>query len=121
MLYMAVFQAVVLDPESGELRESRFQPSREGLDEWAIEWKGKLAAVAIEATTGWRWVVRELEDGSESREERHETRTGRCHGDQLHRRRAARARRRRPRWTADRVGWACGRCAAGGSGRPGLR
>jgi transposase len=27
---------------------------------WAIEWRGKLAAVAIEATTGWRWVAREL-------------------------------------------------------------
>src|SRR4051794_23751573 len=60
-IHKAVFQAVVLDPESGELRESRFQPSRERLNEWAIEWKGKLAAVAIEATTGWRWVARELQ------------------------------------------------------------
>ena len=60
-IHKAVFQAAVLDPESGELRESRFQPSRERLDDWAMEWQGKLAAVAIEATTGWRWVARELE------------------------------------------------------------
>jgi hypothetical protein len=56
-----VFQAVVLDPVSGELRESRFTPSRETLADWAMQWQGKLAAVAIEATTGWRWVARELQ------------------------------------------------------------
>ena len=65
-IHKAVFQVVVLDPDSGELSESRFEPSRERLDEWAIEWKGRLAAVAIEATTGWRWVARQLEaDGFE--------------------------------------------------------
>jgi hypothetical protein len=26
-----------------------------------MRWQGKLAAIAIEATTGWRWVARELE------------------------------------------------------------
>ena len=57
----SVFQVVVLDPDSGELSESRFEPSRERLSEWAAEWEGKLAAVAIESTTGWRWVARELE------------------------------------------------------------
>src|SRR5262249_61310829 len=51
----AVFQAVVLDPDSGELSESRFEPSRETLRDWAMKWQGELAAVAIEATTGWRW------------------------------------------------------------------
>jgi transposase len=67
MLYAAidihkrVFQAVVLDPDTGELAERRFEPSRERLAEWACEWRGKLAAVAVEATTGWRWVARELE------------------------------------------------------------
>src|SRR4051812_26533049 len=60
-IHKAVFQAVVLDPESGELFESRFARSRERLSDWAIEWQGKLAAVAIEATTGWRWVARELQ------------------------------------------------------------
>src|SRR6266540_1795679 len=60
-IHKAVFQAVVLDRESGELSESRFEPSREELDDWAMEWQGKLAAVAVEATTGWRWVARELQ------------------------------------------------------------
>jgi transposase len=59
-IHKRVFQAVVLDAETGELRESRFEPSRGQLGDWAIEWQGKLAAVAIEATTGWRWVAREL-------------------------------------------------------------
>ena len=59
-IHKAVFQAAVFDPDSGELRECRFEPSRERLNDWAIEWRGKLAAVAIEATTGWRWVWREL-------------------------------------------------------------
>jgi transposase len=59
-IHKSVFQAVVLDSESGELSESRFAPSRERLSEWADEWDGKLAGVAIEATTGWRWVAREL-------------------------------------------------------------
>jgi hypothetical protein len=60
-IHKAVFQAVVLDPDSGELRESRFTPSRETLADWAMQWQGKAAAVAIEATTGWRWVARELQ------------------------------------------------------------
>ncbi len=60
-IHKAVFQAVVLDPESGELSECRFEPSRQRLNDWAMQWQGKLAAVAIEATTGWRWVARELE------------------------------------------------------------
>src|SRR6266566_3124127 len=52
---------MVLDPGSGELCESRFERSRERLNEWAMQWQGKLAAVAIVATSGWRWVVRELQ------------------------------------------------------------
>src|SRR6266487_7093639 len=81
-----VFQAVVLDPGSGELSESRFEPSRERLGDWAMEWQGKLAAVAIEATTGWRWVARELE----------------AHGFEVHlvdpgRASALRGRRRQPK------------------------
>src|SRR5436189_4873790 len=60
-IHKAVFQAAVLDPDSGELSESRFEPSRERLTDWAMQWQGKLAAVAIEATTGWRWVARELQ------------------------------------------------------------
>jgi transposase len=85
-IHKAVFQAVVLDPDSGELRECRFEPSRERLNDWAIEWKDRLAAVAIEATTGWRWVARELQ----------------AHGFEVHlidpgRASALQGRRRRPK------------------------
>jgi transposase len=67
MLYAAidihklVFQAAVLDPESGEVVEERFSADRESLAHWADPWRGRVSAVAIEATTGWRWVWRELE------------------------------------------------------------
>ena len=33
-IHKAVFQAAVLDPDSGELSESRFEPSRERLTDW---------------------------------------------------------------------------------------
>src|SRR5207302_8329421 len=33
---------------------------RDSLARWAEPWRGRVAAVAIEATTGWRWVWREL-------------------------------------------------------------
>src|SRR6266700_409253 len=58
---MAVLRVVGLEPVAGELGEGRFQRSRERLGDWAREWQGKLVAVAIEATSGWRWVARELE------------------------------------------------------------
>jgi hypothetical protein len=35
-IHKAVFQTVVLDPDPGELSESRFEPSRERLDDWAM-------------------------------------------------------------------------------------
>jgi len=60
-IHKSVFQAAVLDPETGELTQSRFAATREELGDWAMTWEGKLAAVAIEATTGWRWVARELQ------------------------------------------------------------
>jgi transposase len=66
MLYAAIdihkrtFQAAVLDPDSGELSEQRFAGTREELNDWAMAWQGRVAAVAIEATTGWRWVARDL-------------------------------------------------------------
>ncbi|MEK6274363.1 MAG: transposase [Actinomycetota bacterium] len=68
MLYAAIdihkhaFQAAVLDPESGEVVEQRFSADRDSLARWAEQWRGRVAAVAIEATTGWRWVWRELVD-----------------------------------------------------------
>ena len=66
MLYAAIdihkhaFQAAVLDPDSGEVVEERFSADRESLTRWAEPWRGRVGAVAIEATTGWRWVWREL-------------------------------------------------------------
>ena len=67
MLYAAIdihkhaFQAAVLDAESGEVVEERFAADRESLTRWTERWRGRVVAVAIEATTGWRWVWRELE------------------------------------------------------------
>jgi transposase len=67
MLYAAIaiheraFQAVALDPVSGEVVEARFAATREALTGWIAEWEEKLVAVAIEATCGWRWVARELQ------------------------------------------------------------
>ncbi len=66
MLYAAldvhkqVLQAAVLDPGSGELRDARLPATREALREWALPLRGRVVAVAIEATSGWRWVWREL-------------------------------------------------------------
>jgi transposase len=66
MLYAAidihkhVFQAAVLDPETGEITEARFPATREDLAAWAGQWDDALAGVAVEATCGWRWVCREL-------------------------------------------------------------
>jgi transposase len=66
MLYAAidihkrVFQAAVLDAASGEIAEARFPATREALQEWAMPLQGTVAAVAVEATCGWRWVWREL-------------------------------------------------------------
>jgi len=60
-IHKAVFQAAVLEPGSGELVEERFPASREALVGWAQKWDGKLDSVALEATTGWRWVARELQ------------------------------------------------------------
>lgn len=66
MLYAAidihkrVFQAAVLDPASGEIAEACFPARRDALHEWALPLQGAVAAVAVEATCGWRWVWREL-------------------------------------------------------------
>ena len=61
-IHKAVFQTAVLNPDDGEvLAEERFKASREQLVAWIEKWDGKLDVVAIEATTGWRWVTRELQ------------------------------------------------------------
>ena len=60
-IHKAVFQAAVLDVGSGELSEQRLVASREALDEWAVRWRGRVETVAVEATTGWRWVTAVLQ------------------------------------------------------------
>jgi transposase len=66
MLYAAIdihkqtLHAGVLDPETGAISERRFAGGREQLIEWAMPLRGSVEAVAIEATTGWRWIWREL-------------------------------------------------------------
>jgi transposase len=66
MVYAAIdihkqtLHAAVLDPETGAISERRLAASREELIDWAMPLRGELAAIAIEATTGWRWIWREL-------------------------------------------------------------
>jgi transposase len=60
-IHKAVFQAAVLDPDSGEITEERFTASRKALTVWIAKWHGQITVVALEATTGWRWVARELQ------------------------------------------------------------
>src|SRR5256885_6840600 len=59
-IHKKVFQAAVLDAESGELVQERLPATREALADWATRWAGKLEAGAPEATTGWRWGLRGL-------------------------------------------------------------
>jgi transposase len=59
-IHKALFQAAVFDSDSGELKEQRLEATREALADWAMPLRGLVFAVAIEATTGWRWVAREL-------------------------------------------------------------
>jgi transposase len=60
-IHKSVFQAAVLDVGSGAVEQQRFGATRAALDDWAMRWRGELAAVAVEATTGWRWVVARLQ------------------------------------------------------------
>jgi transposase len=51
-----------LDTESGEVITGRISPAtREALRTWLSQFEGKQMKVALEATTGWRFVVEELE------------------------------------------------------------
>jgi transposase len=59
-IHKHVFQAAVLDSGSGQVVEARFSADRSSLAGWAQEWRSRVSTVAIEATTGWRWVWREL-------------------------------------------------------------
>jgi transposase len=80
-IHKAVFHAAVLEPADGTIGESRFEASREALAEWVTQYDGKLEAVALEATTGWRWVARELQArGIEGAADR--SRAGECSAGQ---------------------------------------
>src|SRR5215831_15392409 len=59
-IHKRVLQSAVLEPASGGFVEERFA-GREGLAERAMRWRGRVGTVVIEATTGWRWVARELQ------------------------------------------------------------
>jgi transposase len=61
-IHKSVFQAAVLELDSGEVSEQRLAATRAALDDWALRWQGRLSAVAVEATTGWRWVVAALQE-----------------------------------------------------------
>jgi transposase len=51
-----------LEPASGESRRGRISPvAREPLREWLEQFEGREAEFALEATTGWRFVVEEIE------------------------------------------------------------
>ena len=53
-----VLQAASLDEVSGEGGESRFPADRESLAVWVDGFEGRLERVAIEATTGWKWIAK---------------------------------------------------------------
>jgi len=59
--HKAVFQAAMLDPQTGVAADERFEGSRDGLASWVERWQGRVTDVAIEASTGWRWITQELE------------------------------------------------------------
>lgn len=60
-IHKHVFQAVVLDAESGVASEDRFEATPLELARWVQgDLTGEQCVVAIEATTGGRWVHREL-------------------------------------------------------------
>jgi transposase len=56
-----VLQAACLEEASGVTVEARFPADRESLGAWVDGFEGRLARVAIEATTGWKWIAGELE------------------------------------------------------------
>jgi transposase len=50
-----------VDTETGEVQRARVSPAdRAGVREWLSRFRGQQLEVALEATTGWRFVVEEL-------------------------------------------------------------
>ena len=55
------------DTETGELQRTRVAPAdRAHVRSWLSRFRGKELEVALEATTGWRFVVEELRVGGHS-------------------------------------------------------
>ena len=59
--HKAVFQAAMLESDTGVAANERFEGSRERLALWIERWQGRVTDVAIEASTGWRWIAQELQ------------------------------------------------------------
>lgn len=60
--HRAQISAEWLDTETGEIRRRRIRPAdREGFRRFLTGFQGKRVEAALEATTGWRFVVEELE------------------------------------------------------------
>jgi len=55
-----LLQTASLDEESGLTSEARLTADRPSLHAWVDGFQGRLETVAIEATTGWKWIAREL-------------------------------------------------------------
>jgi transposase len=60
-IHKHVIQAAVLDSDTGEVEQERFAADRVHVAAWAERHAARVAATAIEATNGWRWVCRELQ------------------------------------------------------------
>jgi transposase len=59
-IHKSVLQVALLEPATGEVSDARMPATREALRGWALPLRGSVVAVALEATSGWRWVWREL-------------------------------------------------------------
>jgi transposase len=59
-IHKHVFQACAVEPETGTLYDERFAASVEGVDAWLAGLPEPPRVVAIESTSGWRWVWRLL-------------------------------------------------------------
>jgi transposase len=59
--HKTVLQVAVLDTVTGEVTQERFGADRGSLAGWIDRFRGRLEAVALEATSGWRWLARELQ------------------------------------------------------------
>src|ERR1700712_4867007 len=59
--HRAQITAEWLDTETGEITRSRVTPAhRQGVRQFCEKFRGRELEVALEATTGWRFVVDEL-------------------------------------------------------------